>query len=858
MSVLKKTLFFIAALLAASVLADAPSLSIGQYPKSVYLGDTVSLSVTLHDFDDTKSQPEFGNKEALSAITFHGSHDSTSLYESWVNGKRVSRRNSDRTFSYSITPVKEGKFTTGEISVHCASKVLTAPECTFMVIGPKSNPEIFCSLDCNYQSVLVDSSFKVVFTLTLRALPTPFETTEPLFPDKPLHISAEYLNFEEIAGLTVPTPDKALGPLVSRGTGKVAFTINKYIVQQPFSAYAQRFHLDADMSERNGTNYWTYSLPIEYTASEIGEYSFGPAYVKGEIPVLLDDRGTCRREQVFVLCPALKIKVIPPPEEGRPAWYVGAIGSSMQIKAALDTEHCKVGDPLSLTVDITGDINTQSISPPDISAQLGKQEDFKIYDGNVETIPVSGGKQFKYRIRPLRPGTFEFPEIKAAFFNAKQGEYFTIESEPMPLQVEATTQIAATADDSGLEDKSAVNLIPDGIIMTREDRKPRSLTVFGKYSLVILLGSPLCLLLLTAAGKFLILKIRKHHSSTRLSRNASSAFRELQKTADAAKKGDPEAGHKAIRAARTCIASLLGNDAASVTKPDIVSGLSSRGVSMQDAETTGSLFADLENSIYSGNTDKNSLAEQITRLSAAIAKAKSEIRPAKFTHAAKTSVMLLVAAAVIYTCIPSKTIAAVNSDFEWDRANRRMASAKTEADFLKAANLYFGIVTNGTSSGPLYYNLGTALILAGKPQAAIESFKEAEIYLGTSREISDNWKIANAKITGSGGEIPISRTFFSWHYGLDLATRTDIAVICWILLCIFMFPVVLIPAASSSSFAKTFRRCCLVLALITALGALFYGTSAILYYRHSNSSFNSLPGVELSLQPSGQSEEAGK
>lgn len=824
--------------------AASPSLSVSQYPETVYLGDTVSFSVVLHDFTGSEIPPQFENAEAAASVEFLGSRDSTSRFESYVNGQRTTRVNADRIYSYRITPSREGRFTTGTVSIESGGRSLSAPGCSFNVIGPKASPDIYCTLEANYGQVLVDSDFKVVFKLSVKALPPPFEDVGPLHPDMPLSISAEYLNFGEKEGLVVPTPESALRPFISSSSRKASFTINQYTAQDFFERSMQRFHLNEERFESGGTNFWSYSLPIEYSATETGDYTFGPVFVKGEIPVLLDNRGNFRSLKIFVSAPALTVSVIPPPQEGRPAWYVGAVGSSMDIRTSLDSEHCKVGDPLSLTVDITGDFNQRSLSPPDIVSQLGDQKDFRIYGDNVETFPIPGGKRFKYRIRPLRAGTLEFPAVRAAFYNAAGQDYFTVVSEPLPLQAEATTQISAASPDAVDEIKKAEPTLPGGIIMDRLDRLPLAFTLFGANSLWILSCGPLALFLLVAAVKYGSAGIRTYLSHTRFSRGASGALRELRLSAVAAKRGEPESGERALRAARSAIALVLGRDAASVTESDIVAGLTAGGVPEEDAKRTAGLFVTLETSVYSPTSEVGGLSGTIDSLAEEIARAKSAMKKARRPRSGKAPLLILAA----FLCLSlSPASAADVPEFEWERANHAMFTAAGESDFLDAARLYFAIVTNGASSGPLYYNLSSALILADKPQAALEALGEAEKYLGSSREVEDNWKAATARLYGGKGEFPVSRTFLFWHYGADLAARTDIAVFSWVLFCLLATVRILIPRKSGAAPAGAARRLLGILLCASALTFLFYGTTALIYHMRASSRLHNLPGVELSI-----------
>jgi hypothetical protein len=122
---------------------------------------------------------------------------------------------------------------------------------------------------------------------------------------------------------------------------------------------------------------------------------------------------------------------------------------------------------------------------------------------------------------------------------------------------------------------------------------------------------------------------------------------------------------------------------------------------------------------------------------------------------------------------------AAPSAFEWERAENVAASASSADDFLGAAKIYFGMIESGKDSGPLRYNLGVALLLAGDKGAALEAFRAAERLMGTTPEIANSMRAALSE-EGVRASLPASRVFLAWHYGVPLATRTDAAGVAWV------------------------------------------------------------------------------
>jgi len=116
--------------------------------------------------------------------------------------------------------------------------------------------------------------------------------------------------------------------------------------------------------------------------------------------------------------------------------------------------------------------------------------------------------------------------------------------------------------------------------------------------------------------------------------------------------------------------------------------------------------------------------------------------------------------------------------FIWNEAQAGMAAARTPDAYLRAAQTYQKLVDDGVRNGPLFYNLGTALLQAGQIDPAIDALQRAERFLGTQGDIRQNLKIAMArKANNETAEWPWYRLVLFWHFYLPAATRMMVAAI---------------------------------------------------------------------------------
>ena len=114
--------------------------------------------------------------------------------------------------------------------------------------------------------------------------------------------------------------------------------------------------------------------------------------------------------------------------------------------------------------------------------------------------------------------------------------------------------------------------------------------------------------------------------------------------------------------------------------------------------------------------------------------------------------------------------------FIWNEANADMQNAKTPTEYLRAASVYQRLIDDGVRNGPLFYNIGTALLLAERYEPASDAFERAERYLGRQPDIDQNLKIAFAKKTKNRTAIlPWYRMAAFWHFYLSCPQRVSIA-----------------------------------------------------------------------------------
>ncbi len=218
----------------------------------------------------------------------------------------------------------------------------------------------------------------------------------------------------------------------------------------------------------------------------VGQLTLGPAELKCNmlIPVkrrrrsggLFDDNffgGFFNRQQVKPLTlksEPLSITVKPLPQANKPAGFSGGVGQ-YNFELEVNPKKVQVGDPLNLTMKITGRGNIQTVSAPEIKG-LDK---FKIYDPQIKTelnknqIYIQGQKIFEQVLIPtqLLGEDSAIQAVSFSYFDPDPGQYRTITRGPVSITVTPGTEdgparlivLPTEEQKSSIEDKAARGIV---------------------------------------------------------------------------------------------------------------------------------------------------------------------------------------------------------------------------------------------------------------------------------------------------------------------------------------------------------------------------------------------------------------
>jgi len=164
-----------------------------------------------------------------------------------------------------------------------------------------------------------------------------------------------------------------------------------------------------------------------------GRFAIPPAQLVYSLP--LSASFFSREETHELETDSTVIVAVAPPTTARPTEYGGAVGK-LHISAKLDTTRSRVGDPVLLTVSVSGEGNVKLFPRPSVSlpwATLVPGQERVTVDTTAQR--VRGRKEFDWVLTPKVAGELDLPPVHYSYFNPDSRRYEVTTTPPEHLRV---------------------------------------------------------------------------------------------------------------------------------------------------------------------------------------------------------------------------------------------------------------------------------------------------------------------------------------------------------------------------------------------------------------------------------------
>lgn len=430
-------------------------------------------------------------------------------------------------------------------------------------------------------------------------------------------------------------------------------------------------------TEEHGVMVWELALP--YKAIRTGEQIFPAPIINERRISKLDASGNPTWVRTLAQGNTLSVKVVPPPEEGRPKCFTGAIGNAFSAEASLDAHNVNVGDPVTLTLRFTTDGDTSLIREPAFTAPPG----FRLY-GEVTRTRFEGGCAFALHVRPIRAGLLEIPPLDFAWFDRASSTYRTVHTSAIPLHARPSAQLALLGEDGS----QALTSLPPPLAFAPGAQPKRTPAPWALGVLVLGLAC-VALRLLLRPMRWILKALATPFAKRRPTARALATLRSATSPAEAAGAIRLWTGRPALTAEE--LKRLLAGGEASTEKAEFIKA-----------------YAELEASLYTGGAEWTASRDRLVALLPRVP------RPQGAGHRGAKGAGLVLALLLV-----PATLGATPDAFLREQAEAASIQATSTADYARAANLWLRVAREGELSRAVLLNASACALLARRPAEAV-------------------------------------------------------------------------------------------------------------------------------------------
>ena len=553
---------------AVAVTARADDLSVKAViePPVVPVGAEATLIIRINGKFRRSSEPQLPD---LPEFTVYKGGTSQSF--SFINGKR----SASLEFTYVLVPKKEGRYIISPIRFEAGGKIYSAEPVTIEVV--KSSAHL-APPSAGDDAPAVEGAGSPIFITAL-------VDRDTVYVNQQITWTLGFYTDGSVDMLRSPqyTPPTAEG-----------FWVEDL---PPQKNYYQVI---------NNSKYLVNEIKRGFFPTVPGQYKIGSA----RVDIVVDDfsaRGFDdffrRRRGTFgfgdtksLVTEELPITVLPLPTEGRPANFSGLVGRGLDMSVRADKQVLEAGEPVNVTLEITGEGNFKTMAAPTIPELQG----FKIYESGSSSdlfkkdYLVAGRKRTDLVLIPKHEGETTIPSIQLSYFDPIDEVYKMIRSAPIRMTVKPGAKegggrqiiFAGSGEDIEVLGKDINFIHPVPAVLHVDDRQLyRNGFVLGLHAL------PLLAVLASLAVERRRRRWRDNVPLARATRAARVADKRLKAATQQVKDGQHGVSVATVSTAlREYFADKMNDAVAGLTVDRIEDFLAARGVDGELREQLGTVL----------------------------------------------------------------------------------------------------------------------------------------------------------------------------------------------------------------------------------------------------------------------------
>lgn len=520
----------------------------------VYMGDELMVEVLVEGADNARQASEPVVPGA--SMRFLGGNNISRSFTMIVNGQRTENSTKGYSLQYALSPTRPGRIVVPPIEVVVGGQTHRTEPIVIEALQPQSDSEFSLEIAIDEDRVYVGQPVQARVTWFIAAAVNEFSFRATPEPE----------------GFDVYIPDA--GQTRSRSI--------------EFEIFGQRVTAVQSRARRGNVDYPVLTFDLTLIPRQVGTQSVGP------LNVVFSRRDSMRVQRRQNLSNEVQLEVLPLPSEGRPADFAGLVGV-YAIDAHASPTSVAVGDPIELSLTISGPEPLTRLDAPELALDAGFSELFKSSPDGWRRQPITrrGIRRFTTTIRARSDRVTEIPPIRLPYFDARTGEYRDALSEAIPLEVRSVREVTAADAITG-PGRSRPALTREleraepGLWALETD--PEQLLRADGFELARVVRSPVTISALAAPPALYAGVVVAGFVRSRRDPVAARRRRALPRAQRALRSGGGEAG------VRTLVSGLLDRPAEGVTGQDCLE----LAPDSDDAELLASVMIGAESGRYGG------------------------------------------------------------------------------------------------------------------------------------------------------------------------------------------------------------------------------------------------------------------
>ena len=399
--------------MAGQAIADVQVQAQVDRSKPIYVGSPFAYSIIVAN----GGQPD--NVDLSSLQNYNPSEPSAQSRTSVVNG----RASSYQILTYQLLAPNKGELTIPSVEVTVGGKTYKTNPIQILAVEPGTTKQINVEVELSTQICYVGQP--VILTMSF-------------------YVWTDIVRADQIANIDIQIPILDDSSFYVEDIDSPPANTTKSVLP----VNGRKEYVYQDQLRHKGVNCVRVRFTKALIPGKAGTIELKPVLVTADLAV---SQKTQNRDRFFgdffgpqyeyqrfgVQSDPLQLTVRQLPQAEQPADFYGLVGN-YTISADATPREVNVGDPITLTIRVSGSRYLKPVQWPDLEKISEMADSFKIPSERSDGEIQNNTKVFTQTIRPNHENVTQIPPIPLSFFDADSGKYRTVATKPIPLQVSPT------------------------------------------------------------------------------------------------------------------------------------------------------------------------------------------------------------------------------------------------------------------------------------------------------------------------------------------------------------------------------------------------------------------------------------